>query len=455
MADAFTYKAAAHKFACGNDYTDLTVVNFEGPDGAKASAYSCNMNIDLDGEPQAYAPLGKPKLRPKDNLGNAGWKSEAQNNVLKGQYEAGKLALADLEKKREQLLAAKVAPATAKPGPVPAPAAAKSGLHPAAKPPVDPAVAALDKQIAAKKKHLHATSFENIDANGNYSAKNPKNFGRIFWKWYGVTALTPDQAKSLSYLELEAPTLTVRKPVLDTSAIYEDVFGRFPVVQSVFEPGTDYFVTPLPRAANTHYPYWDQRYFLPHDSDAQTAFGALAVPLGNQTGLRLNDTVFAVRLDTADTLSFPFRDTGFGYKVAECSFAAYGGLGGDYRPEKNGAAKFPNDFLLLYLAFPSKQTPRSVLAKFATASNASDFPVLLSFIAQATVDAKAKKSHKVTGDPIKAFEAWRKSPGAPKPQYFDVVADSLRTAGSDFIERMMRAHATASPGPYLRPPTMP
>jgi hypothetical protein len=414
MADTFTYKAAAHKFACGGDYTDLTVVNFEGPDGAKACAYSCNMNIDLDGEPQAYAPLGKPKLRPKDNLGNAGWKSEAQNAALKGQYETGKLALADLENKRDNLLQAKAgAPAAV----TPAPAGVKR--------PADPAVAALDKQIAAKKHHLRAMSFENIDANGNHSAKNPKNFEKIFWKWYGVTALTPDQAKTLFYHELEAPSPTVRKPILDTTSIYEDVFGRFPVVQSVFEPGTDYFVTPLPRAANTRYPSWDQRYFLPHDADAQTPFGALAIPLSTDTGLHLNDTIFAVRLDTADTLSFPFRDIGLGYKVAECSFAAFGGLGGNYHPEKNGAAKFPNNFLLLYLAFPGKQTPASALAKFAAASNASDFPVLLSFIAQATVDAKANKSKKVTGDPIKAFEAWKKSPGAAKPQSFDVISANL------------------------------
>jgi hypothetical protein len=451
MATAFTYKAAAHKFACGNDYTNLTVVNFEGPDGAKACAYSCNMNIDLDGEPQAYAPLSKAKLRPKDNLGNAGWKSDSQNAALKAQYESGKLALADLEKRREQLAASKGLPAgITSPGPAPA-----GPKPPGLKPPTDPALVVFDKQIAEKKRHLHAMSFEGIDDNGNPSKKNPKNFGKIFWKWYGVTALTPEDAQRASYLEMEAPTLTVRSPVLDTTSIYEDVFGRFPVVQSVFEPGTDYFVTPLPHAANKRYPSWDQRYFLPTEAFAQTPFGALAIPLGKDTGLHLNDMVFAVRLDTADTLSFPFRDTGFGLKVAECSFAAYGGLGGDYHPEKNGAAKFPNSFLNLYVGFPGKQTPELALAKFATASNASDFPVLLSFIAQATVDAKTKKSHKVTGDPIKAFEAWKSSPDAPKPQYYDVIAESLPNAGTGFIDRMVRAHAANSQGPFLRSPTAP
>jgi hypothetical protein len=195
---------------------------------------------------------------------------------------------------------------------------------------------------------------------------------------------------------------------------------------------------------------------LPHDAFAQTAFGALAVPLGTLTGLKLNDTCFAIRLDTTVTLPFPFRDTGFGYKVAECSFATYTGLGGDYRPEKNGAAKFPNNFLLLYLAFPGKQTPASVLAKFATASNASDFSVILAFIAQATVDAKAKKSKVVSGDPIKAFEAWKKSSSTDKPEYFDVIVQGLASAGSDFVDRMMKTHPhLLSGGLTLQPPVKP
>lgn len=441
MADAITYKAAAKKFACGTDLTNLTVINFVGPDGSKACAYSCNMNVDLDGEPQAYGPVSKPELRPKDNLGNAGWKSKTGNAAIKSRYEAEKAVLTQLEQKKADL--------TAKAKPVPGPVPAKAAP--------DPAMAALDKQIAQKKKELHQMSFENTDANGNHSAKNPKNFEKIFWKWYGVTALTPAEAKAaLPHLEDLGSTFTPRRPVLDETSDYEDVFGRFPVVQSEFEPGPKYFVTPLPRAANTRYPSWDQRYFLPHDASTQGAFGALAVPLGNATGLKLNDTCFAVRLDTTDTLPFPFRDTGFGYKVAECSFGAYTGLGGDYRPEKNGAAKFPNNFLLLYLAFPGKQTPASVLAKFATASNASDFPVILSFIAQATVDAKAKKTKVVSGDPLKAFEAWKKSSSTDKPQYFDVIVQGLANAGSDFVERMMRTHPSLlSKGAILQRPTMP
>jgi hypothetical protein len=429
MAEAITYKAVAHKFACGTDFSNLSVINFVGPTGAKACAYCCNMNLDLDGEPQAYGPLSKPKLRPKDNLGNAGWKSEAANAAIKSQYEAGKKLLSELEQKKDLIAKTKAVPGPTKPAPVPSKAAP------------DPPMVALDKQIAHKKAELRRLSFEHTDANGNFPAKNPKNFEKIFWKWYGIVALTPGEAKAAdTYLEMAAPTFTVRRPVLDETSSYEDVFGRFPVVQSVFEPGPEYFVTPLPRAANRRFRSWDQRYFLPHDASAQGPFGALAVPLGTPTGLRLNDTVFAVRLDTTDTLSFPFRDTGFGYKVAECSLAAFTGLGGVYHPEKNGAAKFPNNFLLLYLAFPGGQTPASTLAKFATALNASDFPVILSFIAQATVDAKAKHSKAVSGDPLKAFETWKKSSSTVKPTSFDVINQGLSNAGSSFFQNFMRKH---------------
>src|SRR5262249_39686983 len=59
MTREFTYVAASRKFSCGKqpDYDHLTIVNFEAPGGAKASAWCCNMGIDLDGAPQAYGPL--------------------------------------------------------------------------------------------------------------------------------------------------------------------------------------------------------------------------------------------------------------------------------------------------------------------------------------------------------------------------------------------------------------
>jgi hypothetical protein len=446
MADVFTYKAVNHKFACGNDYTDITVVTFVGPGGVKACAYSCNMNVDLDGEPQAYGPLSKPQLRPKDNLGNAGWRSAAENDLLNAKYKAEKEALAGLEQKRADLMAKAAAgqnqanPAPVPGNPVPAPAKATP----------DQPLADLDKAIKDQKNAIQKISFEHLDANGNPSKANPKNFEKIFWKWYGVVALTPDQAKRTPpYLEMPALSITLRRPVLDQTAAYEDVFGRFPVVQSVFEPGPQYFVSPVPGGTNPRYPTWDQRSFLPNDATDQTAFGAIAKPLGDATGLDLNDMVFAIRLDTNDTLAFPFRDMGYDYKVAECSFAAFTGLGGEYRPDLERAAKFPNKFLLLYLAFPGRQSPASVLARFSTASNAGDFPVLLSFLAQATVDAKARGSKSVGGDPVRAFEKWKKSPSTPMPTCYDTIVQGLAGAGSNFLKNWMQKHPSLLSGPGL------
>src|SRR2546428_4746517 len=167
MAEAITYKAVAQKFACGTDFSNLSVINFVGPVGAKACAYCCNMNLDLDGEPQAYGPLTNPKLRPKDNLGNAGWKREADNTALRLKYEAGKKLLSELEQKKVDLIA------KAKPvlGPT-KPAAAPAKAAP------DPAMVALDKQITQKTGELRKLSFEHTDENGNYSATNPKNFAK-------------------------------------------------------------------------------------------------------------------------------------------------------------------------------------------------------------------------------------------------------------------------------------
>ena len=440
MAEVIKYRAAPNKFACGSDFSNLSVINFTGPEGAKACAYSCNMNLDLDGEPQGYGPLSNPNLRPKDSLGNGGWLPADKNAALKLQYVAGKKLLSELEQKKVDLVE--------KTKQAPAPTLTTPG----------PTMADLDKQIADKKKVLRKLSFERTNTPGgeyNVTTPNPKNFEKIFWAWYGVKALTPGEAKAASYLEMTAQTLTLRKPVLDQTSYYEDVFGRFPVVQSIFEPGPGYFVSPLSKAANPRYPSWDQRHFIPPNSSAQEPFGALSGGLSTATGLKLKDTVFAVRLDMSDTLAFPFRDSGGkkALKVAECSFAAFMGLGGTYHPERFGAGKFPNNFLLLYLAFPGGQTPASTLAKFGTALNAPDFPIILAFIAQVTADAKAKGTSVVNGDPLKEFEKWKKSGSTVMPTHFDVINQGL-SAQSTFVQNMMRRHPSILSG-GLQPPSQP
>ena len=68
------------------------------PNGAKAVAYSCNLNIDFDGEPQAYAPLNHPaNIKPQDGLGNAGFKWPAENAALRARFDNLKSQIAALE----------------------------------------------------------------------------------------------------------------------------------------------------------------------------------------------------------------------------------------------------------------------------------------------------------------------------------------------------------------------
>src|SRR5258707_12993239 len=83
---AYSTKYKMQRFGSGTKgaaYTNLLVVNFFGPAGARASAYCCNMNIDLDAEPQAYGPVGDPKITPIENLSNGGWLGTAPNTAKK------------------------------------------------------------------------------------------------------------------------------------------------------------------------------------------------------------------------------------------------------------------------------------------------------------------------------------------------------------------------------------
>ena len=458
MAGTITWTKGSYEYACGSDFTGIMIFNFVGPSGGKMTAYSCNMNVDLDGEPQAYAPLDKAaKLRPMDGLGDAGYKDADGNTKQKGIYDIAKAELADLEKKKADLIAKATAPATApgtSPPPVPTTPAATA---PAAKHVASPEIIKLDEQITKKRKRVRELGFDHLDGNGNVVASNPKNFEKIYWKWYGVASMTPEDAKKARpYLEMTADKMTLRRPIIDPTAAYEDVFGRFPIVQSQFEPGPDYFVSVLPHYANTKYPSWDQRYYLPEHAYSQVPFGALSNYLrDDDTKLALGDALFAMRLDTRDTLGFSFSDVGFDKKLAECSFTAFRSLGGEYFPERSGAAKYPNNFLLLYLAFPKKKSPAEILNEYAGATNADEFPVMLSFIAQATADAQAARSKKITAEPMVNFQNWKKAAVKTRPAMMDVVENGLEEAKSNFVAHMARKHQSIlGSGPFLTPPTV-
>jgi hypothetical protein len=171
----------------------------------------------------------------------------AQNAAKKKQYEDAKKKFDDLEQKKADILAKAKAPA----GPTAPPPA----------PPDPAAMAALDKEIAdAKEAMKKAAVFWNDDP-----AKRPKNFGKVFWYWYGPSSLTPEDARGKRpFKEPDHPTASPRRPKLDDQKPeLEDVYGAFPIIQSIYEPGQGYYVSGFPARVNTAFPDWDQRAFLP------------------------------------------------------------------------------------------------------------------------------------------------------------------------------------------------
>ena len=390
-----TVASVGQRFKCGSDYENLMLIEFKGPNGAKIVAYCCNMNIDFDGEPHAYAPLDHAaNIQPMDVLGNAGYKTPVENEKERLKFENVKSQIAALETQKA------------------------------------------NAKTVQEKLGLQTRIDELNRADILTKYKGAKNYGKKFWHWYGVISMSPARKKEVYYDKLDGAVAAVlvafgltksntlpRNPDLyDKNDAYEDVNGEFPVVQSILEPGPGYFVSSMPRARNNDFPNWDQRYYLAPGTMKQGAYGALTVPhhrypsLAGSTGLKLGDAIFAVRLDKAIDLTFPFRDTGYGPKVGECSIDAFLGLGGVIKHGKAGKAYYINEFPVLYLTFPNRQTPQSALENFATASNPLDFALVLSFLAKVTVETPRLKKpgtnsypHTVNRDPLAEFNRWKKA----------------------------------------------
>jgi hypothetical protein len=438
---ATSRKYPSQRFACGKTYENLMVVNFSGPGGVKASAYCCNVNIDLDGEPQAYGPSDNPAIKPRENLWNGGWLNPAQNAGKKKTYDDAKKAFDDLEqKKADRVAKAKPSDDPAKPAPAPP----------------DPAVLKkFDDEIKdAKDAMIKAAVFWNANP-------RPKYFGEKFWHWYGPVALTPEDAKGRRpFTEPGSKTAPPRRPELDDQhkPELEDAYGKYPVIQSGFEPGPGFYVSGFPNRVNTAFPDWDQRSYLPPDTTAQVPNAALSVIVEDVTSLRLNDVVLGMRLDNGASLTFPFLDHGFDAKVGECSVGTFEGLGGVVAANVNLS---DNNFLVLYLAFAKSagQTADSMLTRFAAAPNADDFPVMLAFIAQTTSNAKTGGKKVVSGDPVTDFQRWKASQGTRSPGVlpgtFAMVDQALSNAGfSPFTQRMLKRHPSllGGGGPWLKFP---
>jgi len=218
------------------------------------------------------------------------------------------------------------------------------------------------------------------------------------------------------------PGIPPRHPLLDVKPELCDAFGKYPVIQSKFEPGPGYYVSPISRGTNPNYKEWDQRYYLPanvvcSNDPVQPPYAALSSGLKSVAGVKLGDQVFAINRASGISLAFPFMDGAYGNKVAECSLSAFLQLGGK---EKDRRHWDNSRFELLYLAFPNAQPPSQVLASFASADNADEFPVLMAFLAGTRGGA----------DAVLKFKTWRESETPkPNPPHFDTIEAALQAAG--------------------------
>jgi hypothetical protein len=68
------------------------------------------------------------------------------------------------------------------------------------------------------------------------------------------------------------------------------------------------------------------------------------------------------------------------------------------------------------------------LTQFAHAPNADDFPVMLAFLAKATMDARGQPKT-VSGDPIASFDRWKKQGAAAAPDVRAVIETALAKNG--------------------------
>jgi hypothetical protein len=465
MASLFTYRAAPSKYRCGDDYTNLTVILFFGPSSTTvplACAYCCNMNVDSDGDPQSYGPLNTPRIQPLDYLENAGWvnpdKAGADfkhrgNKQRKAAYDAGiapaRTEYEDLQKQRVALepsiveqtrkdLDQKIVDADkalndlkqqkATPQKIGDADKALNGLN--------QQKAALDPQKVAKerddleKKTIPAARQTIIDLNP-YEFKplpdrwrrepwrqelwqpgdthKPLNLGTIFWHWYGLQSMTPGAASSTpphpntkTTPLLYHPSF-MKEPGPIKYEMYQDIYGKFPVVQQGDEPGPGYFVSILATTVNPRFPEWDQRSTVaPSTRDVQP-YGAVGALLNREAKVNKRDTVLAIGCDNGNSLAFPFLDWGNGDAVAECSWTAFTALGGTFGRRGGGQLYKTSEPRFLYLAFPNGQTPSAVLSQIGAFDNGDEFTTILAFLVQATLERSA-------GNPVQDYEFRRKHP---------------------------------------------
>jgi hypothetical protein len=236
----------------------------------------------------------------------------------------------------------------------------------------------------------------------------PVNLGNIFWHWYGLQSMTPAKASATpphpntkTTPMLYHPTF-MKEPGPIQYEMYEDIYGRFPVVQQGNEPGKGYFVSILAVTVNPRFPEWDQRSTVAPSAKDVQPYGAVATQLKSEAKVDKLDTVLAIGCDNGKTLAFPFLDTGYGDALAECSWTAFTALGGTFGRRGGAQLYKTSQPRFLYLAFPNKQTPSAVLSQIGAFDNGDEFAMILACLVQATLERSS--------DPLQAYEAQKKKP---------------------------------------------
>ena len=243
-------------------------------------------------------------------------------------------------------------------------------------------------------------------------AGRPANLGKIFWHWYGVQAMTPTTVSATpphprtKKIPIIYHPSFMKNPGPVQYQMYEDIYGKFPVVQqggAGGEPGPGYFVSILATTVNSSFPEWDQRSTVAASATTVQPYGAVSAQLNNEGKVKKLDTVLAIACDTGNSLAFPMLDWGNEDAVAECSWTAFTALGGTFGRSASGKLYKSSEPVFLYLAFPNAQAPATVLSQIGAFDNGDEFTTILAFLVQATFDRSAR-------NPVLDYEQRKKHP---------------------------------------------
>jgi hypothetical protein len=84
-----TFQDVPGRWRCGGDYPRVSLTSVTGPDGQVVYVYVCNVQVDLDGAPDAYGPPGTHHREP---IGNA---RDTPDPKMKGWYGVYAMTPAD------------------------------------------------------------------------------------------------------------------------------------------------------------------------------------------------------------------------------------------------------------------------------------------------------------------------------------------------------------------------